>query len=127
MKIELPSQPVDGYEIRWYDVEGPSVRVVERRLVYHARKTWAEVYPDRASKDGHPFEDEWQLFEDGICERRLPGWGTPRSYPPLRGCDFMSREEALQRAREIVKDEIEFLERQIVEYRKRLTVGDLSL
>jgi hypothetical protein len=61
MSIELPSAPVDGYEIRLWQADG--VRVTPLRYVYHVNRPAQDVeaWPFDDAR-GHPFVDHWACY-----------------------------------------------------------------
>lgn len=98
MKIELPSEPVDGYEIKWFHVENYS-DIREGRLVYRKDKAWQEVYPGD-KRNGARFKDEWQVFEDDRYTGRVDEWNlTKKRWAELFEDGYETRNEALLEAK----------------------------
>lgn len=80
-RLELPREPVDGYEVIWFERDG--VRVQARRAVYFVNTSWA-AYSGREER-GAPLVDDWMMFwedPDGELDAgrrwrpsgRLTGW-----------------------------------------------------
>ena len=127
MKITLPAEPVDGYEIRWFSVEGPYTRICENRLLYHVSRTWEEVYPNNGR--GADFRDEWQIFERGHFTGRLEGWETPDLnpyWPQQFERGYATRAGAVVEARRLVEARIVSLLSEAAELNTRLNFGDLA-
>lgn len=127
MDITLPNEPIDNYEIKWFSVEGPHIRVTEWRLVYHAIKSWREVCPD-AQGDGADFCDQWQVFENGRFESRLIEWKTPttdRYWQEKFQIGYATKGEAIARARELVRARVGRLRDEVADLEARLNFGDL--
>jgi hypothetical protein len=107
----LPAEPVDQYEVRWWQVGSnhdlPIVREV--RGLYHVNTSW---------EAGAPFIDQWQFFTDGRFEGRGGSWNDwgwmswDSAYP--------SREAAIARARQIATERLAGLERRAAAVRKWL-------
>ena len=73
IEIQLPEQPVDNFEIKFWRVEGETLKLY--RYVFHVDKAWKDLYPDDDSKrGGAPWLNEWQCFEGDSCTGRLRGW-----------------------------------------------------
>lgn len=125
MKINLPAEPVDGYEITWYTAGGPDIRVDEYRLVYHAHRAWREVCPD-SHGEGAGFHDQWQVFENGQFESRISGWRLVSYWHDQFDRGHATREEASTEARKLVAARIGRLRAEIENLEARLTSGDLA-
>lgn len=76
LKIELPDDPIDEFEIRYFTIE--CERVQEVVLKYHINSKWSDVCPDDGQ--GADFIDAWQYIADGRFEGRSVGWLTPTTF-----------------------------------------------
>lgn len=97
----------------------------EYRLVYHAHRAWREVCPDTHG-DGAGFHDQWQVFENGQFESRIPGWRLASYWHDQFERGFATRQEANAEARKLVEVRIGRLRAEIDNLNVRLTSGDLS-
>jgi hypothetical protein len=125
MKINLPAEPVDGYKITWYMVEGADLRVSEYRLVYHAHRAWREVCPND-HREGAGFHDQWQVFENGRFESRTSGWHLISYWHDQFERGYATRQEANAEARRLAEARIVRLRRETENLEARLASGDLS-
>ena len=57
MKITLPLEPVNGYEIRYYLISFD--RADYCRMVYHKSTPWEALYPN--DPGGAPFLNQWRV------------------------------------------------------------------
>lgn len=69
LKLKLPKEPVDGFEVTYFTIRHD--RVQEIKLVYHVNKKWD------GTKGGADFVDDWQVIVDGFFSARMTGWQTP--------------------------------------------------
>jgi hypothetical protein len=73
--VTLPDEPVDGYAITFWILEGDHLEKYTLRYVAHT--LWREMFPhDSRRIPGASFEDEWMLFRFNpqIFVGRLDGW-----------------------------------------------------
>lgn len=88
MRVHLPKEPVDLFEISFLVLE--EFTVEECKLVYHRERGWEDACPGTGA--GADLRDEWLLFVDGKLSSRYTGW----KYPVDREwyTNFVSLEEA---------------------------------
>lgn len=62
--FDLPKDPVDKHEVRWWSVLFVDVpEVIAHRAIYHVNPTWDEVIGDDGfGRNGVAFVDQWQVF-----------------------------------------------------------------
>ncbi len=128
LPFELPSQPVDGYEVRWWSVEvlGHETKVVPHRAVFHKRRSWTELFEPDGRPPGAGFVNEWQVFRRERFTGRSEGWRDGWSDYDW-GLDFGSERDALLKAVEFTeatiakkRDDLRDLQRSLAEFRERL-------
>lgn len=68
--MNLPTEPIDGYVVRWFEVAGDSKRVSECTATYHRNSE----YTDHQGRAGQPLVDQWMIASDGYDRWRLDGW-----------------------------------------------------
>jgi hypothetical protein len=113
----LPDEPVDQYEVRWWRVGSnqdlPVVREV--RAVYHVNTSWQDLF---GKSDGSPFINQWSFQVDGRFDGRGGAWNdwTWNDW----GCEYPSREAAVEHARKIASQRLADLERRAAAVRKWL-------
>jgi hypothetical protein len=69
----LPAEPVDRYEVRWWEVD-TSRPIIAHRAVYFRDASWREVIGSDERLDGAPFVDNWQHFRGETFTGRNTGW-----------------------------------------------------
>lgn len=121
--FSIPDEPVDQYEIHWYRVIHLNVpRISELRALYHVNTPWEALYPGDNRPGGAVFTDQWQVFEDGNFNGRMPSWeGWSRicdDYAWAHG--YATKEEAQKAANEWTKKRIARLEEEILELKTYL-------
>lgn len=107
MKIELPAEPVDGYEIKYFSIEYG--RVLEHKLVYHANTRWADLYPDNPR--GADIVDQWRLFDGNSFTGRCCGWKYPIERTDWDD-EFATYDEAINGLRNRMTKTLKSLEQQ---------------
>lgn len=110
MKVNLPEQPVDEFEVRYFTIR--SRRVQELRLLYHVNKKWD------GTRGGVDFVDDWQVFVDGYFSGRMGGWLTPSSQGE-RECDFATRDEAVSALKQLLEGLAQQADERAREYREQ--------
>ena len=71
--LKLPTEPVNGYEIRLWRISDYEWTVREWRFVYHADTLWKDVFPGEDAPWGANFTDEWAVYQQHFVHR-LEGW-----------------------------------------------------
>jgi hypothetical protein len=124
VKIELPAIPIDGYEIKWWEVDGD--RVVEHRLLYHVDRTWRQVYPHAGA--GADFHDEWQAFRNDHFTGRCDGWNLFRrgAWEGVFARGYATKEDALVELRKRLTSRLSRLREEAAEIEHRLSSEDLQ-
>lgn len=77
-----PSVPVDGYTVRWFQLETLSwgkAWISECRAEYHLSTPWTVFRPDGSR--GVDLVDDWMLYSNGQASGRCCGWA---SFPGRR-------------------------------------------
>lgn len=102
---ELPSEPVDGFELKWFTLgEYEPSSVIPRRAVYRVNVSWRDAFPDEADRGGIPFIDEWMIYERGRLTGRVSGW---RNVLKFSWVNFhASEQEALGHAGNVLRRRI---------------------
>lgn len=102
-KVNLPDEPVDEFEIRYFTIE--CERVQEVVLKYHINSKWSDVCPE-SDRTGADFVDDWQYIADGRFEGRTVEWLTPSTID-RKGC-FANREDAVLALKNKLKESANF-------------------
>ena len=84
--FDLPDEPVDGHELRFFllEVWGDEVSITAVTFTYHVSTPWAKYSPD--GPGGADLVDTWMIKHDGHTVGRNPGWeswqriGTNRHF-----------------------------------------------
>ena len=118
--FELPAEPVDQYEVRWWSFDPYSPGVIrESCAVYHANTDWKTLFPD-SDRDGAPFKNEWAIFCNGTLTGRRNGWRE--AWLQVDWSDsYDSRVAVLKAAGERVVERITAHEQSITELRAVLS------
>ncbi len=94
--FEIPIEPIDRYEVRWFKVEPYFGRVEEGLAVYHKNTTWRELYPEDPVA-GVDIVNEWMIHHDGRATGRSDeGWRALLEFDWWNDRHFKTRKEALQ-------------------------------
>ena len=120
MHIDLPSEPVDGYELYWYDTNGDHTLIRSYRAVFHINTPFKEVCPSlgRYHSIGLPFRYSWAVVLDGNLMSREVGWSAPLHFNHDRM--YATREEAVAVCEKYIRNRIANLQREIVEFNTAL-------
>lgn len=73
--FEIPDEPVDGYKVTWYHVEGSEADVHAREYcaVYYINKKWSEF--SQYHDSGADIVNQWMLHQSGtLIGRTNEGW-----------------------------------------------------
>lgn len=123
MKLTLPKEPVDQYEIKYWSYDGD--RIIESRFVYHVNTKWNDLYPED-SYWGADFVNHWQIFHNGNFEGRTNiGWEQPLRWK--FEYNYATRKEAVQAlvlrlrlSASNMEERLSDLKQKIAEYEKEL-------
>ena len=121
----LPKDPVDRYEVRWYEVDTNLYTIRECRAVYHVHSSWRAVVGDNGdTREGAPFVNEWQIFRaakgcpESFTGRSRHGWHEAWEFADWSN-DYATRSAARQALRKAIfrdieraQEELEDLQRQ---------------
>ena len=119
MKIRLPSKPVDGYTVTWWQWSCEGDYVNQYRAVYHVNTPWNTYAPDEPGR-GVALVDDWMIEkheQNGAwwASGRCTGWtDLLRFFGEDRDDKFASREACLRNL-------VDHLDSTIVMQQNRLT------
>jgi len=88
-RLELPQEPVDGYELEYFDIDGDYLSHI--RLRFHVNSKWSDIV--REEGRGADFINQWQVFDGARFVGRINGWKTPLETPHARS--FNRRDDAV--------------------------------
>ena len=114
IKIDLPAEPVDGHEIKFYFVR--YLQLVEYRMIYHVNTKWADFDPQFPG--GCDIVDQWMHYEGDRLQGRSDRWRTPVENE-WRGERFATRREGLFELREAIKRSLEAAHSTVCELRAK--------
>ena len=120
MHIELPNDPVDGYELCWYDTNADCTLVRSYRAVFHINTPFKEACPSlvRYHSIGLPFVQSWAVVSDRNLMSRDAGWSAPMHFNHDRM--YATREEAVAVCEKYIRNRIANLQREIAEFNTAL-------
>lgn len=113
----LPKEPVDKFEFRAWHVDTDSDRIViAHRWVYHVNASWEEVAGKDHwfGKNGAPFVDQWQHFENDNFRGRMVGWQLELE-PSFLARIFLDEAEAWVEAKRLLAQTKAHLEERIAD------------
>jgi len=98
MKFELPKEPIDRYEIKFWrvNVSERYCYIDEVKIVYFVNAAYSEVVPNNG--EGVRLVDEWMLYSNGTPEFRLVGWKFDEEWLNLNRNTFNTKENAIEYA-----------------------------
>lgn len=98
MKFELPKEPINRYEIKFWrvSVSDRYCYINEIKMVYFANATYSEVVPNNG--EGVPLVDQWMLYSNGTPECRLVNWNLDEEWLNLNRNTFNTKENAIEYA-----------------------------
>lgn len=93
-----PESPVDGYELKWYQISVSSNwwYLSEKKAVYHVNTPWNKFSPNE--RGGADLVDDWMIYKNGYAEGRWTGWNAPCNLTYWENC-FHTKAEALAEIR----------------------------
>ncbi len=105
VQIELPEKPVDGYSVKFFQVNFGELwcYIDEYEVRYYQDTTWREY----SGKDdgGADLEDQWIWSANGQAQGRSDGWsGLHLERNQNR---YLTREEAVVAAKQLCQEAID--------------------
>jgi hypothetical protein len=96
--FEIPDEPVDGYKVTWYHVEGSDadVHVREYCAVYYINKKWSEFSQHHDS--GADIVNTWMMYQNNnLTGRTNEGWTGAWAYVEWgTNRNFSTKKEAIK-------------------------------
>lgn len=113
-KLLLPQEPVNGFEVEYFDIEGDYLSHI--RLRFHFNTKWADVADGRDGR-GADLVNQWQVFDGPRFVGRIDGWSTPLHTP--HASSFHRRDDAIAVLARRFTDRAASYERMALDYHNR--------
>lgn len=114
-KLRLPQEPVDGFEVEYFDIEGDYLSHI--RLKFHVNTKWSAVRECHRDCHGADLVNQWQVFDGPRFVGRIDGWDTPLRTPHTNS--FHRRDDAINVLAQRFTDRATSYERMALDYHDR--------
>lgn len=114
-ELRLPQEPVDGFEVEYFDIQGDYLSHI--RLRFHVNTKWADVRECHRDCYGADLINQWQVFDGPRFVGRIDGWSTPLYTP--HASSFHRRDDAIDALVKRFTDRAISYERMALEYHNR--------
>jgi len=117
IKIDLPKEPVDGYQVKYGRLSLSSYwcYINETVATYHVATAWGVYAPTQLG--GADIVDQWMININGYDEGRCSGWDGLKGLASQKDV-FPSREAAVIEARVRLDEDIARTEQHVLDLKK---------
>lgn len=115
-RFEIPDEPVDGFTLEWFTVNGNRDRVDRLRAVYYANTKWSD-YSDNGR--GSDLVDQWMLCCNDNLLGRSDGWASPRDRWSVKDC-YETQHAALEALRCELNQRADQMQSKVDDLRERI-------
>jgi len=119
MKIELPKEPVDRYEIKFWrvNVSEHYCYIDEIKMMYFVNTAYSEVMPTRI---GAPLVNQWLVYDNGTPECRIDDWNFVTEWLDTYHNSFTTKSKAIEHAIKFLNERVDFHQGTIDELKDKI-------